>query len=341
MRALVLDAPNGGLRLEERPEPVPEPDMVVLRVGACGVCYRDLIDRRGLYPWTRFPIILGHEIAGEVLAVGANVSGFAVGDRVVTTHRPACGACRPCREGEETRCERSVFSYAMTADGGYAERVLAHAGTLVRVPDGLPLEKACFLHCTAAVARRALFTRGGLRFGETVVITGASGGVGIHGLELARLAGARTIAVTTNEAKVDALERAGASEVVVAKPGTRFQDEVKRLTGGPGADVVLECTGGPTWQGSLRSVRPGGRVVLVGNVLGEKVELNPGYAILNEVAILGSSGASRADLEHVLALAAAGKLTPVLAETLPLEKAEEAHTRLRDRGVTGRLVLVP
>src|SRR3954471_13674102 len=103
---MVLDAANGPLRLEQRPDPVPEPETVLLRVRACGVCYRDLIDRRGLYPFTRFPIVLGHEIAGEVLAVGPGVSAFSVGDRVVTTHHPACGACSPCRKGEESRCDR-------------------------------------------------------------------------------------------------------------------------------------------------------------------------------------------------------------------------------------------
>ncbi len=341
MRALVLDEKNGPLRLEERPLPAADPDTVVLSVAACGVCYRDLIDRRGLYPFATFPRVLGHEIAGEVLAVGPGVVDFRAGDRVVTTHHPACGACPACREGEEARCERTLWHYAMTVDGGYQEACLAHAGTLVKVPPGLDLVRASFLHCTAAVARRALFRRGRLAFGETVLVTGASGGVGIHALQLVRLAGGRSIAATTSPAKEADLRRHGAHEVVVLRDGMRLQDEVKRLTDGRGCDLVLELTGAPTWNASLRSVRRGGRVVLVGNVTTERVELNPGYVILNEVEVLGSAGASRADLEHVLALAARGELEPVLAETLPLERAEEAHARLQGKGVTGRLVLVP
>jgi D-arabinose 1-dehydrogenase-like Zn-dependent alcohol dehydrogenase len=340
MRAVVLDEKDGPFRLEERELPVPGPDTVLLRVAACGVCYRDLIDRRGLYPFATFPRVLGHEIAGEVLAFGPNVEGLELGDRVVTTHHPSCGQCRACREGQETRCDRSAWHYAMTVDGGYQEAVVAHVGTLVEVPEGLDLVKASFLHCTAAVARRALFSQGRLAFGETVLVTGASGGVGIHALQLIRKAGARAIAATTSESKVPALRTAGADEVVVLREGVKLQDEVRRFTDG-GCDVALELTGAPTWNASVRSVRRGGRVVIVGNVTAERVELNPGYAILNEIAIAGSAGASRADLEHVLRLAASGELTPMLEGTLPLEKAEEAHTRLREKGVTGRLVLVP
>src|SRR5207253_3145685 len=146
-------------------------DTVLLRVAACGVCHRDLIDRRGLYPFSTFPRVLGHEIAGEVLA--SSVPEWTPGDRVVTTHRPSCGACPSCRAGEEVRCERSLWAYAMTVDGGYQEVVLAHAASLVKVPEKLDLVRASFLHCTAAVAFRALFRRGRLAFGDTVLVTGA------------------------------------------------------------------------------------------------------------------------------------------------------------------------
>jgi D-arabinose 1-dehydrogenase-like Zn-dependent alcohol dehydrogenase len=341
VRAVVLDAPNGPFRLEERESPALEPDTVLLRVKACGVCHRDVIDRRGLYPFSSFPRVLGHEIAGEIVALGPGVTDWSVGDRVVTTHRPSCGACRACREGEETRCERSLWAYAMTVDGGYQEVVLAHAGTLVKVPDALDLVKASFLHCTAAVARRALFRRGRLAFGETVLVTGASGGVGIHALQLIRSSGARAIAATSSTAKVDALRKHGAAEVVVLGPGVKLQDEVRRLTDGRGADLALELVGTPLFNASVRSLRRGGRLVLVGNVTTERVELNPGYAILNEIEVAGSAGASRADLEHVLELAARGELEPVLAGVVGLAEAAAAHERLTAKGVTGRLVLVP
>jgi NADPH:quinone reductase-like Zn-dependent oxidoreductase len=230
----------------------------------------------------------------------------------------------------------------MTKDGGYASECLAHADSLVKIPAGLDPVRASFLHCTAAVARRALWHRGGLRFGETVLVTGASGGVGIHALQLLKIAGSRSIAVTTSEAKVDAIKKAGADEVIVLREGTRLKDEVGRLTDG-GVDLALELVGKPTFNESVRSVRRGGRVVLVGNVTTERVEINPGFAILNEISVIGSSGATRAEVEHVLALAASGKLEPVVAATVPLEPAaiDAAHERLKSKGVTGRLVVVP
>lgn len=341
MRALVLDAKNAPFRLEERPIPRVEPSTVLLRVRACGVCHRDLIDRRGLYPFSMFPRIIGHEIAGEIMEVGPEVTGFQPGDRVATTHRPACGQCWACLANEPVRCERGVWSYGMTVDGGYTEACIAHAGTLVKIPDAIDFEHACFLHCTAAVALRALLDRGKLAGGETVLVTGASGGVGMHALQLIRHIKARAIAVTSNESKVAELKGAGASEVIVANERTRVPDEVAKLTDGRGADMALELVGKPTWNDSVRSLRPGGRVVLVGNVTAERVEMNPGFFILRELQLIGSASASRGNLESVFELVAKGVLKPILAGTLPLEDAEKAHERLRSRDVVGRLVLVP
>jgi D-arabinose 1-dehydrogenase-like Zn-dependent alcohol dehydrogenase len=341
MRALVLDAKNAPFRLEQREPPRLEPNTVLLRVRACGVCHRDLIDRRGLYPFSIFPRVIGHEIAGDVMEVGPGVTSFRAGDRVATTHRPSCGQCRACLANEPVRCERSFWSYGMTVDGGYAEVCLAHEGTLVKIPDEIDYAHACFLHCTASVALRALFDRGRLVLGETVLVTGASGGVGIHALQLIRHVEARSIAVTSSEDKVAELKEHGANEVIVARPGTKIQDEVARLTDGQGVDMALELVGQPTWSASVKSLRPGGRVVLVGNVTAERVELNPGYFILKEIEVIGSASAKRGDLESSFTLAARGMLKPVLAGTLPLEEAEKAHERLRARDVVGRLVLLP
>src|SRR5258706_304353 len=147
-------------------------------------------------------------------------------------------------------------------------------GGQVRVPDGLATADAAFLHCTAAVALRALRRHGRLTAGQTVVMTGATGGVGIHALQVAKILGARVIAVTSSERKVDALRAAGADDVVVST-GAFHRDVMSRTDGG--ADVALELVGAPTFNSSLRSLRMGGRLALVGNVTAERVELNPGY----------------------------------------------------------------
>src|SRR5262245_39789423 len=217
MRAVVLReiGPADKLRLEDWPEPQVTPDHALVRVRAAGVCFRDVVDRRGGFPLMKRPVIPGHEFAGEVVAVGAGVSHLRVGVRVANVHRAACGACEPCRAGEEARCLRSLEVFGLTVDGGYAEKVLAHAGCLVALPDDLAFERACFLACTAGVALRALRNRARLQAGESVLITGASGGVGLHALQVARALGARTLAVTGSPAKAEALRRAGADEVVV------------------------------------------------------------------------------------------------------------------------------
>jgi D-arabinose 1-dehydrogenase-like Zn-dependent alcohol dehydrogenase len=341
MRAIVIREPGDVSKLELSDVKLsePGPKQVKLKVAGCGVCYRDLVDRMGGYPFMRRPVTTGHEFAGTITAVGSDVGEWRVGDRVAVTHRPPCGDCVACKSGEETRCIGSPLMYGLTADGGYAEEALAWSASLVRVPDGLALEEAAFLHCTAGVALRALRHQARLRAGEWVVVTGATGGVGVHAVQVARILGAKVIAITSNPAKVDALRALGVEEVVVSGDG-KFNKEVLQKTGG-GADVALELVGAPTFNGSLRSLRSGGRLALVGNVTQERVDVNPGYLIVREIEVAGSSGASRADLAEVFGWAAAGKLKPVVADRYKLDDAPAAQERLAKKGVVGRIVLIP
>jgi D-arabinose 1-dehydrogenase-like Zn-dependent alcohol dehydrogenase len=342
MRAVVIREPGGldQLELTDWPVAEPGPGQVRVRVAACGVCYRDIVDRRGGYAFMRRPIVTGHEWAGTISAVGSDVAGFAVGDRVATTHRPACGDCPACRAGDDARCTRSLASYGQTVDGGYGEEVLAWPSSLVRVPDAVPLDAASFLHCTAAVALRALRRHAHLERGETVVITGASGGVGVHAIQIAKGLGARVLAVTGAAGKIEPLRDLGADEVLLAPADGGFHKLVHAVTHG-GADVALDLVGTPTLNASLRSVRMSGRITVVGNVSEERFLLNPGAVIMRELVIAGSSGATRAELAEVLDMAADGRLRPVLAERLPLEQARAAQERLERRGAFGRTVLVP
>src|SRR5579871_6740823 len=245
MRAVLIReaGDTSKLLLEEVPRPSPGPGQALVRVRAVGVCYRDLLDRLGKYPFMKRPVVTGHEFAGEVAEGGAGAP-FSVGDRVAALHRPPCGACDECRAGEETRCTGSFASFGHTVDGGYAEYAVADAAALVPVPDAVPLQQAAFLHCTAGVALRALRHRARLVAGETVLITGASGGVGIHAVQVARLLGARVVAVTSKESKAEALRAAGADDVLVAAGA--FHREALARTGG--ADVALELVGAPTFH---------------------------------------------------------------------------------------------
>ena len=349
MKAIVLHqvGPAENLITErEWPDPEARKGQAVIRVHAVGVCYRDIIDRRGGFPFMKRPLVPGHEIAGEVVETGEDVADLAVGDRVVTMHRGACGECEYCQAGHEPRCMRSPFVVGLTIDGGYAEKVTVPASCAVPLPDEVSYQQGCFLFCTAGVALRALRTHGGLESGQTVLITGASGGLGLHAMQVARALGAQVVAITSSESKAEFLRQSGADHVVVSAPrsGERssamtFHKEVKRLTGG--VHVALDCVGDITLNSSIRSLRPMGRCVVAGNITTGRYELNPGLAILNELTLCGTSGCTRRDLEQVLAWTRDGTIAPVIAEVMALDQAVEAQKRLESRGVTGRIVLTP
>jgi acryloyl-coenzyme A reductase len=328
------------LTLQSVADPTPGPREVLLRVRACGVCYHDVINRRGSLPRTSVPAILGHEVAGEVIEVGPGVRGWAVGDRAATLQRMSCGACPSCAAGRTSLCKRDNRFFGEELQGGYAGLMVAPVGGIGRVPDGMPWTVAATVCCTAGTAVHVVRTRGRVRRGETVLITGASGGVGLQAVQLARLDGARVIAVTSGAAKCAALYNAGADEVVVA-PELHFAAEVRRLTGGEGAQVAIEIVGSATFGQTLKAMAPGGRVVIVGNLESGTIELNPGLVIVKELEILGAYATTAGELETALGLTHAGKLASYVTDVLPLGDAAKAHARLENREVAGRLVLCP
>jgi D-arabinose 1-dehydrogenase-like Zn-dependent alcohol dehydrogenase len=341
MKAVVLSEPGPAENLvaKDIERPAPGPGEVLVRVRAAGVCYRDVIDRRGGFPFMKQPVVPGHEFAGEVTALGDGAEGLALGDRVVNLHRAPCGECDYCVSGHEPRCIFSPMLFGLTIDGGYAEYVVAAPAALVALPKTVSFEEGCFLACTAGVALRGLRTRGKLQPGERVLITGASGGVGMHAIQVAKALGGVVIAVTSSESKASALRKRGADEVVVSADGA-FHKQVRRLTDG-GVHLVLDCVGVPTLNASLRSCRPMGRVVICGNVTIEHQRINPGYFILNEIDMMGTSGCTKNDLRQIFQWVADGSVSPLIAERLPLDHAADAHRRLEAKGVIGRLVLTP
>ena len=342
MKAVVLrefgEASN--LRMESVPDPRPGRGEVLIQVRACGVCYHDVINRRGNLPRTHVPAILGHEAAGEVVEVGPDTPGWKVGDRVATLQRLSCGECALCRSGRNSLCKKDNRFFGEELSGGYAQYMTAPVMGLGRVPANLPWPVAATVCCTLGTAVHTVRTRGRVRDGETVLITGASGGVGLAAVQLAKLDGARVIAVTSGEAKVQALREAGADEVIVSR-GLDFASEARRRTGGEGVNVAIEIVGSVTFGQTLKAMAPGGRVVVVGNLETGTVDLNPGLVIVKELEILGAYATTREELDESLRLVAEGKIRPFVAETVPLAEAGRAHFRLENREVAGRLVLVP
>jgi len=342
MQAIVLRAFGAPANL--RPETVPDPTLgageVLLRVEACGVCHHDVINRRGNLPRTSVPAILGHEAAGEVIAVGPGVEGWAVGDRAATLQRLSCGDCVHCHAERNSLCKNDTRFFGEEIPGGYAAYMAAPAAGLGRVPAGVPWPVAAVTCCTTGTAVHCLRTRGRLIPGETVLITGASGGVGMQAVQLARHDGARVIAVTSSAGKVDVLFEAGAHEVIVS-PDLDFAKEVRRVTGGQGVDLALEIVGSYTFAQTLKSLAPGGRLVTVGNLETGSVDLNPGLVIVKELEILGAYATTQAELNESLRLVETGAIRSWVSDVLPLTDAAHAHDRLEKRDVAGRLVLAP
>lgn len=333
MDAMDLDVP---LEVEELPDPgEPQGNQVVVEVEACGVCHRDLIDRGGGVPFITLPITLGHEAAGRVTAVGPDVSMWKVGDRVATIHRDSCGECEACQAGEVSICQNGAHALGIVADGGYATHLTLPERGLYAMPDDLSASEAAILNCTYGTAFRGLRT-GGCGPGKTAVITGASGGVGSAAIELATRMGARVVAVIRDPNREDYVKGLGADAVVV-DDGTTFHKHPETAN----ADLVLDNVGTPTMNSSLRCLRLGGTVVVIGNVVPtQRLEVNLGFVIVRALRVVGSSGATPNDMADLLELRG-GRPFAMTVEDVPLAEAEAAHQRLRQGGIPGRLVLRP
>lgn len=317
--------------------PIWRADQMLVRVAACGVCGHDLLNREGHFPDTHPPAVMGHEIAGVVEEVGALVAAFKPGDRVALTQRISCGICPACRAGRDNLCRSGPGFYGEQISGGYGEFVIASPRNAVPLPADIDLDVGAILSCAVGTGFHAL-NRARLLPGDTVVVTGASGGVGLHTIELAKMLGLRVIATTSSERKVDTLKAAGANHVIAAPDG-QFHKMVRELTGGTGAEAVIEIAGGPTFASSLRSLAAGGRLVAVGNVQPGPVQLNPALPILKEIEVVGSSHALVSDLRRVIDLVQRGLVLPRIAERLPAHDAAHAHGLLASGAASGRVVL--
>ncbi|MBJ3778121.1 alcohol dehydrogenase catalytic domain-containing protein [Acuticoccus mangrovi] len=345
MRAVVVDAPGGleVLQMREVPDPVPGPKDVVIAVDSCGVCYHDIVTRNGtLKAGVHMPLILGHEIAGTVADVGSAVTRFRRGERVATVQRyHICGACEHCREGYEPLCPDKKFLGDHGLVGGYGEYVAVEDDNVCHVPDGVALEAAAITACTLGTVYNAMTRVSPVKAGETILVTGASGGLGLHAVQLGAAQGARVIAQTTSPAAEPLLRELGADEVVVHGRGEDFSSAVRALTGGRGVDVAVDNVGTLLFQPTRKSIALRGRWLIIGQLTGDFVPFNPAQLFLRGISMLAATSTTREQLAACLALVARGKVRPVVEAALPLGEAAEAHRRMEAGSVTGRLVLKP
>jgi acryloyl-coenzyme A reductase len=339
MKAVTFRAFGGPEVLEtvevERPEP--GTDDVLVRIHAAGVCYHDVLSRGGKIPGGKPGRILGHEIAGEIVAAGANVVPARIGERVVIYQRLFCGTCRYCLAGRQDLCRNSRV-LGEQGGGGYAEFACVPARNAIRIPDGLDMTAAALAVCPVGTSVRAALGVAALEPGQTVLITGAGGGLGLHQIQVAKSVQARVIAVTSSSDKVESVRAAGADEIIVA-PDLKFSGEVWRMTGKQGANVVLENVVTGTFGESLRSCAQHASVVVLGNIGARPIELDPGLVIMRRIRIAGSGNATFKDVHMALHLLASGAVKPVIGLILPFPQAAQAHALMERRAVTGRVVL--
>lgn len=344
MRACVLRAPGGLEQLEiiEVPAPDSAPGRGAVRVAlkAAALNHLDLFVLRGLPGAAPSPHILGADGAGTVTAVGPGVTAVAPGDPVMINPGIVDGTCANCRAGEHSLCT----TYRLLGEhlsGTFAEAITLPARNVIRIPVLTPplswAEAAAFslVHLTAW---RMLRTRARLDAGETVLIWGVGGGVALAALGIAKLAGARVIVTSSNDAKLDRARALGA-DLALNHRTQPVAAEVRRATGGLGADVVLDSVGAATWAESLRALRPGGRLVTCGATSGPEVATDLRRVFWHQFTILGSTMGNDAEYAAVTRELGRGRLHPVLDRVYPLAEARAAFERLERGAQLGKLVL--
>lgn len=328
------------LEIGEAPEPVAAAGTVVVRVHAVSLNHLDLWTRRGLPGLElEMPHIGGSDAAGVVESVGSGVADWAPGDRVAINGALWCGLCDFCQAGDEALCRRFRV-LGEHVRGAAAELVRVPAANLLRIPDEFPFARAAAAPLVFQTAWRALTTRGRLKEEETLLVTGASGGVATAGVQIGRHLGARVIAVTSGPENAARVAELGAN-VAIDRLSEDVDERIRRETGGRGVDVVLDSVGEAMWKTVTRAAGPGGRIVVYGATTGPRVTLHLAHLFWKQQAVLGTTMSSRREFEQVMSLVFDGTLEPVLDDVLPLEQIRDAHERLEAGRVFGKLVLTP
>ena len=328
------------LSYERVARPQPGPREVRIAVRAVALNHLDLWVRRG-GPAFKVPLPhqLGSDVAGVVDAVGPGVTDLEPGTPALVNPGLSCGVCRACLSGRDNLCPQYAILGEHTT-GGYAQYLVVPRQNVAPYPGQLSFTDAAAGILTFMTAWQMLVGKAQVRPGETVLVHGAGSGVGVAGLQIARLFGARVIATAGSDDKLERARGLGADQVINYR-SQDFVAEVKKMTGRRGVDVVFEHVGGDTFAGSIRAVARGGRIVTCGATAGFAPEIDLRHVFFRQIAILGSTMGSKGDLLELIPHLAAGRLRPVVDRVLPLEQAAEAHRLLEARGVFGKLVLEP
>ncbi len=324
MKALICEAygPIADLVVKEIPAPVPGPKQLLIEVRAASVNFPDALMVQGLYQVKPpLPFTPGSEVAGIVKAVGAEVQHYRAGDRVI----------------------------ALISTGGFAEECLADAARSMPLPAGMDFDMGAALLLTYCTSLHGLKDCGQLKAGETLVVLGAAGGVGISAIEIGKAMGARVIAAASSDDKLELCRKVGADETVNYST-ENLKDRINELTGGKGADVVYDPVGGPYTEPAVRALAWRGRLLIIGFAAGEIPKIPLNLALLKERSLIGvywgdstkhDPAGHLANLHQLHEWFAAGKIRPVVSERFPLTAAKDAIAKIANRQVKGKIVVNP
>lgn len=339
MKALVIDGYGlENVKVADVPDPVATGNEVVVRLEAAALNHLDLWTAKGSLPITHeFPHVLGADGAGRVETVGPDAKGVKAGDRVVINPGLSCGACELCRRGEQSTCT-TFRLLGEHVSGTFAERVVVPDRNVFPIPEHLSFEEAAALGVTMITAYRMLFTRGGLKPGEWILITGVGGGLGLSLLQLAVPVAGRIIVTSSTQEKIDRAVSLG------AEAGVNYKEEevakrVRALTFKRGVDLVVDSAGGDALTGGIASLRKGGRLVSSGATAGATAELDVRRLFWNQLSLIGSTMGADEDVGDMLRMVHGTKLKPIIDKVFPLDEGAAALEHLAAEERFGKVVL--
>ena len=328
------------LQYEEVPEPELRKDQVLVRVKACALNHLDLWVRKGL-PGVKLPHINGSDVAGEVVGIGEYISDLKVGQRVLLAPMTYCGNCAACVSGRQNLCPQFT-ALGNATDGGNVELMAVSRMNVFPIPEerkDLTWEQAASVPLVFLTAWHMLVKRCGIKPSDTVLILGAGSGVGSAAIQIAKLFNATVITTAGDEKKLAKGKELGA-DFTINHYQQRISEEVKKITNKRGVDIVLEHVGEKTWQESMRSIKPGGKLVTCGATTGPNASFDIRFLFSRQLSFLGSYMGTMGELHEVLGHVFSGKLKPVVDRTFPLAETRAAHEYLEKSAQFGKVVLM-
>ena len=340
MKAIVMHEYGGPevLRYEDVPNPKPRQDQVLVRVKACALNHLDVWVRKGTTK-SPLPHIPGSDVAGEIVEIGEWVTGFKPGQRVLLAPMTFCNHCEACTAGRQNECpEYSVLGNRV--NGGDCELIAVPPVNVIPIPDTLGFNEAASVPLVFVTAWHMLVGRANLRPGQTVLVLGANSGVGIAGIQVAKLFNATVIATAGDDRKAEGARKLGA-DYVINHYTQKISEEVRRITNKRGVDIVMEHVGNATWEESVKSLKNAGTLVTCVATTGPEVGIDLRFVYSRQLSILGSYMGTMGELNQVLKLVFDGKLKPVMDRAFPLKEANAAHEYLEKSQMFGKVVLNP